>query len=373
MLRLTLSTLNPGFKIHETVKSYGCQKSANTTPPCCICLTDIERWHKEEFLSDSAIRRPLKNSDGEFMVFKGDIALNNINKAHEEEREKLIAEMSSTIDDYANRCREYGNLSLAVLDHLHSLDYVICPEVCLDHLIRFETIGKIFFILGSYKEIKNRGYIQVTESIYKRALSKLETILKDYDYSHFLPEPESCDHCMKYDLAYTLIFLMRSVYFLTQIAYDGKLSVTAQCNNKSAEQIDAILHDITSKMPSLLENEGESNSKILAKKGKNFYKLINVYDEMYSKNPYSYCTLDAHHLYLPLKIVYTNSTMNQKIDGRTLATMMAGSPSESCAICHESLNTAKNVSVSRFCRHIFCGDCFLQWNKSTSANNRSVI
>ena len=359
MLHLEESIPKPlMWKTHATVRRYLCHYTGNKTPPCFISLTDIERWYYEEFLPESTVRRPFKNCDNEYVLCTTHATGNNKTceiQKYEEQRAKEADAMKLTIDDYANRCRKYGNLSLAVMDHLHSLDYVVCPVVCLDHLIRFETIGKIFFVLCSFNYIKNSGYIQLTDAIYQQTLSKLGSVLESYDYSHFYPENQSCNHCTKYDLWEILFYFM---YRLDTMTWNV-------IGRKYCSRFDSVYGKLISVLKSKRNSSGPQGLKDkqthLMVSGKNFYTIIDIYYEMYFNKPYAPCTIDTHGLALPLKVIYTHSILGRKTYEKTMADLIATSPSDNCDICHESLSAVESVSVSCFCRHIFCGPCINAW------------
>ena len=359
---------SPEPEIHKTVALYGCPDSGIKTSPCCVCLTDIEKWFREEILPKTALRKPLKAENGKVYICKVHTAHHNITKQrvkNKEEWKDAINTMKLVNTDYKNRHGTYGNISLAILNQLRSLDYVIFSAACLDHLIRFETIGKIYFALARYKDIKNRGYIQLTKTIYIKALSRLETILENYDCSHFYSSHHSCEHCTKYGYVVLFLTLLDRLKDLISSIREGYTFI-----GKAYWLVQKISLDIMGKRKLRPSHYRETDSEVLAMRGENFYTTIDVDHSNYSVIPYSSCTYKVHGLVFPLKLIYTSSILGKKTYKKTVADLVATSPSTNCDICHDSLSNAKSLSVSRFCRHIFCGDCLNEWNRSNNGNNK---
>ena len=346
---------------HDIAEYYRCRGETTILPPCSTALLDVEHWFNEEFLSKTSIRKAKKDSHGNNIISTSHI-LKGINTTHlfayESEHAQIIQDTESTNEDYRNRCSEYGSLPLALLDHLHSLNYVISPVVCLDHIIRFETMGKIFRALVLAKYLKNSGYIPLTETDYQRAVSKLEFTLKFYDYSHFTTKIQLCNHCSNYSMIVFFQCMANNV-----VSYKDEF-----CNSYIFAEI--ISNDLK-RHPRFKEgmmHENDINVSERRNSGKR-YLIVNYSDQCYSNIVYSSCTKENHQINFHLKCVFTYSVIGRKIKNKTKADLVATSPSINCEICHDCLVQVDTLSVSPFCRHIFCGKCIDTWQKSDNGNS----
>ena len=313
----------------------------------------------------SSVRKPEKDTHGKPILSTSHLKPKRRHAFdYESEKAKVIEDTRNSNQDYANRCSKFGCLSLALLEHLQSLDYVISPVVCLDHIIRFETMGKIICALRYGHLLKNSGYIKLTEVDYKRALTKLEHTLKCYDYSHFTNESLHCDHCTKYGMTYIFRELVDYVAFqATDIHNNHKFNF-----RKCAKFCDNILMSID---PNGNISKCEKDKiDCLKRSGENYYELIDYIHELYSNTQYGWCTLQYHKIDFPMKIVYTCSIVDKKIYNKTVEDLVATCPSATCNICYEPLRDAETLTVTRFCPHIHCGKCLLEWAASKSMKYR---
>ena len=353
-------------RLMKLFRRYSCAEYCEQDiTPCCISLIDVERWFYEEFVRESSVRKPEKDTHGKPILSTTHLKPTRRHAFdYESEKAKVVEDTRNSNPNYANRCSKFGCLPLALIDHLHSLDYVISPVVCLDHIIRFETIGKILCALTYAHHLKNSGYIQLTEADYKRALTKLKNIIKFYDYRHFTDKSIHCDQCTKYGMTYLFARFVDYVVTQTETLHrEHKFNFF-----KSARFADKILNELE---PNGVINKREkSKNKLLQRRGENYYIVVEDHEELYSNIQYGWCTQENHKIQFHCKIVYTYSIIDKKIHNKTVEDILATCPTPDCNICYDSLSDAETLGVSRFCRHIFCGKCLRKWDASKLIENR---
>lgn len=179
-------------------------------------------------------------------------------------------------------------------------------------------------------------------------------MLEFYDYSHFTDESKHCEQCAKHDMVLLFAILTEFV----SITDDNIISKTCDF----ADEIRFDLRRVRKKI-----KNGKNRSLQIS--GEKFYSLISHGHNLYSNFEYRVCTFNNHAIHFNFKICYTYSIIGQKINKKSVADLVAASPSDNCEICYDPLNDAKTVSVSSFCKHIFCGKCLFDWQYTSIDSN----
>ena len=348
---------------------HSCQRTPIITRPCCISLIDLEYWYYNEFLSATSIRRPEESVSGNFLKRstysenERDLHAVNLQKCYEEENKRIIDETRNINDNFEERWVKYGNLPLALAGHVYGLEFVRSSSLCLDHVIRFEAIAKIIFVIDTYDMIYNSGYIQLRQRDIVQALQKLSDILTNYDFNHFINnfnDIDFCSFCAEFDMLRIFAELLK---YILSFSHRVLLRCPAIVQKLSAVSNSIIPFFDTDRWR--LENSCHQRR---IRTGCDNYILDHYMT--HNKNAYAECLYKNHSLKLPPKLYFIYLTACRKFHGKTLTELRRDSPTEHCMICLHSLHTAHRLSVSLHCPHIFCGECFREWVTSDNANRK---